>query len=97
MATLDPDLERWLESLHAVHETKWRVHAACKDKPVELFFDENSVQQAKRVCHTCPVRVECLDDAIKHDDMYCVRGGLTDKERRKVQRHRSRYRPLVPR
>lgn len=43
---------------------------------------------AVQICKTCPVRVECLEDAIKHGDEWTVRGGLTALERRALMRTR---------
>lgn len=40
----------------------WRDNAACADKNPDLFFDNSRGYQAKakRICGTCPVRVECF-------------------------------------
>src|SRR6266540_1660977 len=68
--------------------TGWRDRAACVAPAIdpELFFP------AKRVCARCPVRVECLADALAcmptHDDG--IRGGLTLTERRALRRERVR-------
>ena len=76
--------------------TGWRDRAACVAPAIdpELFFPDKggSVKPAKRVCARCPVRVECLDDALAcmptHDDG--IRGGLTLTERRALRRERVR-------
>lgn len=44
----------------------WRESAACRGKE-DLFFPARDdwiagrIKEAKRICHTCPVIVECLD------------------------------------
>jgi WhiB family redox-sensing transcriptional regulator len=58
---------------------------------MDLWFEPEHEEQAKSICADCPVRVECLDDAIKWGDMASVRGGLNDQERIKVCFHRKRY------
>lgn len=48
---------------------EWRKSAACLDLDVELFFDdyESDEETAKfidSVCKSCPVKKECLSNAI---------------------------------
>jgi hypothetical protein len=42
---------------------------------------------AKRVCKPCPLKDECGEWAIKHDE-FGVWGGLSEKERRKIRKER---------
>lgn len=42
--------------------------------------------QAKRVCRSCPVRLECLEYALEIKDGFGIWGGLTPKERSKIPR-----------
>lgn len=35
------------------------------------------------ICNRCPVKQECLDDAIKHHDDHTIRGGMTAWQRSK--------------
>jgi WhiB family transcriptional regulator, redox-sensing transcriptional regulator len=37
--------------------------------------------RAKAVCESCPVRVQCLDHAVRNGERYGVWGGLTSDER----------------
>jgi hypothetical protein len=39
-------------------------------------------QEARQVCLTCPVRGECLGDALTQRERFGIRGGLTPAERR---------------
>ena len=76
--------------LQVANPKSWRAHAACVTAQ-DIFFDESREDEAKQICAVCPVRIECLDDAIKWSDMDSVRGGLSDEERVKVVFHRKRY------
>jgi hypothetical protein len=67
----------------------WRARAVCVDVDPELFFPvgesglaiETQVRAAKAVCAPCPVRAECLADALA-GMAYGIAGGLTAEERR---------------
>lgn len=67
----------------------WRARSACVDVDPELFFPvgesgalvDEQVAAAKAVCASCPVRAECLADAVV-GLAYGVAGGLTAEERR---------------
>jgi len=68
---------------------EWRQHAACVDAPIDYFIEEDQYDLGKKICATCPVAIECLDNAIHYDD-----GGLrnlTPKERNSVVMHRRRH------
>jgi hypothetical protein len=65
----------------------WLDRAACKEatnKEVEYFFHGNRTQKAmiKQFCNNCPVREECLQDALKEPARirYGARGGLTESQ-----------------
>ena len=70
--------------------TDWRGSALCAQVGGDLWFPdkgENAVD-AKRVCARCPVRRECLDEALTRcswDDQYGVRGGLSPRERDRIR------------
>lgn len=63
----------------------WAEDAACKGFDLDLFFSDaaRNVQEAKQVCGRCPVREECLDEALRAEDgsRYGISGGLTAEER----------------
>lgn len=63
---------------------KWRAEAACIGEDPELFFDPRRLDSARRVCAGCPVRTECLRDALARQDRWAVRGGRTPRERRQL-------------
>jgi WhiB family redox-sensing transcriptional regulator len=64
----------------------WRAAALCAQVGTDLFFPEQggSLKQPKKVCKRCPVRAECLADALEQGDQWGMRGGLSEIERRKL-------------
>lgn len=73
--------------------TAWIQEAICTTTDPEIFFTENpeSKRAAKQICSACPVKSECLEDALIVGDAFGIRGGLTAKERVSLLRKR-RYR-----
>jgi len=72
---------------------QWVKQAACADRGDEMFPDnsEHGIEAAKRICRRCPVRTECLRDAIRTDDnWYGIRAGLRPNERRAVAKELER-------
>lgn len=74
---------------------RWWDHAACKGMPLDLFIFEHGepqinkkIKDAKAVCATCPVRTQCLEEALQYSttrqECIGVWGGLTWKERQKL-------------
>ncbi|SDP10623.1 Transcription factor WhiB [Nakamurella panacisegetis] len=63
----------------------WRNRAACATGDPERFAvnerDAEGVAEAKAVCGGCPVRAECLADALAIKDPNLIAGGLTGTER----------------
>ena len=43
-------------------------------------------REAKRICADCPVRIECLNYALRRDERYGVWGGMSERERRRLKR-----------
>ncbi len=67
----------------------WSAHAACRETdPDELFVQGAAQNRAKAVCHGCPVRTECLADALDSRVEFGVWGGMTERERRALLRRR---------
>lgn len=44
------------------------------------------VADAKAVCEACPVRGECLSDAVSRREPFGIWGGKTTRERRAIRR-----------
>lgn len=73
-----------------VRADKWRALAACKHAETRLFFaaGSNVPKAATDLCGRCPVRDQCLDWAIDHDE-YGVWAGTTREDREKIRRQRT--------
>jgi WhiB family redox-sensing transcriptional regulator len=69
-------------------ELSWQERALCAQTDPEAFFPEKggSTRDAKKVCLTCEVRVECLDYALAHDERFGIWGGLSERERRRLKK-----------
>jgi predicted Fe-S protein YdhL (DUF1289 family) len=50
-----------------------------------LFFGKSARKAKMEFCNDCPIIMECLEWALKHDERG-VWGGTTDKERRQIKR-----------
>jgi WhiB family transcriptional regulator, redox-sensing transcriptional regulator len=69
----------------------WRDQALCAETDPEVFFPEpgESADKARSICAQCPVRADCLTDALARRDVaFGVRGGLSPVERRALIRDR---------
>ena len=67
----------------------WAGVAACQQtRPDELFVRGAEQHRAKQVCTSCPVRTECLAEALDNRIEWGVWGGMTERERRAVLRRR---------
>ena len=69
--------------------TDWTGRAACRGTdPDELFVQGAAQNRAKLICRGCPVRTECLADALDNGIEFGVWGGMTERERRMLLRRR---------
>jgi WhiB family redox-sensing transcriptional regulator len=70
-------------------EADWGASAACRqDDPESLFVEGAAQNRAKAVCGGCPVRTECLADALDNRVEHGIWGGMTERERRALLRRR---------
>ena len=74
-------------------EYGWRSEALCRDTDPELFFPIGTtgaallqIEQARSVCHQCPVQAECLDFALTTNQDSGIWGGTSEEERRGLRR-----------
>lgn len=77
----------------------WREEAACQGVDPNVFFPTGSsgragvTQEIEEAwvaavwCTSCPVKAECLADALAHGDQG-VRGGTTEVQRKRMRRSR---------
>ena len=67
----------------------WTPSAACRQaQPDELFVRGAEQNKANQLCTGCPVRTECLADALDNRVEFGVWGGMTERERRALLRRR---------
>src|SRR2546430_12722656 len=65
----------------------WPSMAACRNGDPDALFVQGAEQNvAKRICRSCPVRYECLADALDNRIEFGVWGGMTERERRGLVR-----------
>ena len=65
----------------------WAAQAACATvEPDQLFGKGAEQRDARSLCFACPVRMECLAEALNSESSFGVWGGLTERERRALVR-----------
>ena len=71
-------------------EASWSLWAQCAKPGTPGMFpadgDHEGIQTAKAVCEVCPVRAECLTQALSTREKFGVWGGLTTDEREGLRR-----------
>jgi WhiB family redox-sensing transcriptional regulator len=81
----------YLPSVAVTAHLDWQRSARCRGEAGRDFYppfggerrrDRGARElRAKAVCDSCPVRVDCLDHAVRSGERYGVWGGLTSDER----------------
>lgn len=66
----------------------WTLQARCRGMADALFPEGKDQKRARSVCMGCPVRQECLAEALDNRIEWGVWGGLTERERRQLLRQR---------
>jgi len=78
------------DTLRISSDPEWASRGACRDgDPEELFVVGAAQNKAKLICMSCPVRIDCLADALDSRAEFGVWGGMTERERRHLLRRRS--------
>ncbi len=73
----------------------WRDLAACgNDLDPDRWFPgpeapKRQIATLLAVCARCPVRIQCLQDALDRDERYGIWGGVTAEGRRTLARQRT--------
>lgn len=98
MSVVSRDIDLLYEQFAAVVEDRdqeWRLQAACRGKPTDMFFPArgDNIAEALAVCAGCPVILECLRTGLR--ERSGIWGGLPHKARRSVSRQVSAGVPLV--
>lgn len=78
-----------VEDLFRQAENEWQEQALCAQTDPEAFFPDKggSTREAKRICQACAVRDECLEYALANDERFGIWGGLSERERRRLQQN----------
>ncbi len=90
-----PDMRQERDISHPSQEKsdedrKWWKRGACSelnpDWTDKYFYSDKKENQeiAKSFCAVCPVRTECLDDAVKSKNKFGIWGGTTYEERKRL-------------
>jgi WhiB family redox-sensing transcriptional regulator len=67
----------------------WAAQGSCRSGDPDTLFVQGAEQnRAKAVCMGCPVRTECLADALDNRVEFGVWGGMTERERRALLKKR---------
>jgi WhiB family redox-sensing transcriptional regulator len=80
-------------------EYAWRYKARCSGQDTDIFYPPRDKEQYKEIANTakafcfgetgknpCPVRAECLWDAVRRDEPHGIWGGLSHRERNALMR-----------
>lgn len=65
----------------------WMLRGRCLSAFPDAWFPDNGVvaPEIKRVCGGCPVRVDCLEYALVHDERFGIWGGLSERQRKRMR------------
>jgi WhiB family redox-sensing transcriptional regulator len=78
-----------LPTFTASGPTAWRTERACADMPVDVFFpgrgQNGAVAAAKAICNGCPVKAECLTDALSDPMISGIWGATSHRQRRIIR------------
>lgn len=72
----------------------WRSEALCSKVPgatVLMYgYSLAKVRSAQKICMECPVRIECLNHALKFREDHGVWGGVGAKDRSELRKGRTK-------
>jgi WhiB family redox-sensing transcriptional regulator len=75
--------------------------ALCAQVDPELFYPTAigpsympAARLAKAICAECPIKIQCLERALKTNEEYGIWGGTTPRERQDILRRR-RYKTMA--
>ncbi len=73
--------------MYSDNDQTWAARAACRSFDPDALFVRGAAQRtARELCFSCPVRLECLAEALDSQASFGVWGGLTERERRALLR-----------
>lgn len=69
-------------------DREWTARAKCAQTDPDAMFVRGAAQkQARELCFHCPVRLECLADALTSNMEFGVWGGFTERDRHAILRN----------
>ena len=71
-----------------VYREDWATAANCRGTGDVLFAEGAAQRRVRVLCDNCPVRRECLAEALDDRIEWGVWGGMTERERRALLRRR---------
>ena len=75
----------------AIAPEPWMRHGACLEVDPEMFFpgerDRHAADDAKTICHGCPVVAECLAYALRNNETEGIWGGTSATQRKRLRKH----------
>lgn len=88
----DPGVDEWADRELADYlrrlRPEWHRHAACVGVAVEVFFPVRgqAPTEARTICATCPVREQCLAEALDDPGLdFGIRGGMSPRQRKRMR------------
>jgi len=82
------ELRKGGQPMSLAEVSEWTLQAKCRDMADALFPEGKDQKRARSVCVGCPVRSECLAEALDNRIEWGVWGGMTERERRALLRQR---------
>jgi WhiB family redox-sensing transcriptional regulator len=75
-------------NMNASFREDWATAAQCRGTGDVLFAEGAAQRRVRVLCDDCPVRRECLAEALDNHMEWGVWGGMTERERRALLRQR---------
>ena len=71
------------------NQQPWATDALCAQTDPDAFHPDagGATREAKKVCAQCFVQAECLTWALTTNERFGIWGGLSERERRALQKH----------
>jgi excisionase family DNA binding protein len=72
----------------AEDDESWRWSARCAQSDPDAWFPDNGAvpRSAIEICNGCPVRAQCLQWALTHDERFGIWGGMSERQLRRLRR-----------
>jgi Transcription factor WhiB len=64
------DLDYLYAKVKDNYHNPFRLQAVCFGTDTEIFIDETRQEEARAICETCPVKLQCLDNSLEFDDEF---------------------------